>query len=155
MADRGLGARDGRGGRPPFARANGRSDYYRRAFPEERQGLLNREVNPFEIDGYHPVEALLGHVFEQQELAITRIYEDAVQVPELALDRGVHRVEVREIADVRANRETSWAERLLSRLQRPLIQAADGNARALSVEFLRCGQPDPAVAAGDKDILAR
>jgi hypothetical protein len=57
---------------------------------------------------------LLGHVFEQQELAITRIYEDAVQVPELALDRGVHRVEVREIADVRANRETSWAERLLS-----------------------------------------
>src|SRR6266581_2500761 len=155
MADRGLAARDGRGGRPPFARANGRSDYYRRAFPEERQGLLNREVNPFEIDGYHPVEALLGHVFEQQELAITRIYEDAVQVPELALDRGVHHVEVREIADVRANGETSGAERLLSRLQRPLIQAADGNARALSVEFLRCGQPDPAVAAGNKDILVR
>jgi hypothetical protein len=33
--------------------------------------------------------------------------------------------------------------------------AADGDARALSVEFLRCGQPDPAVAAGDKDILVR
>ena len=28
-------------------------------------------------------------------------------------------------------------------------------ARSLSIEFLRCGQPDPAVAAGDKDILAR
>src|SRR5260370_16462331 len=39
--------------------------------------------------------------------------------------------------------------------RRPLIQAADGDARALSVEFLRCGQPDPAVAAGDKDILSR
>src|SRR6266568_4315056 len=155
MADRGLAARDGRGGRPPFARANGRSDYYRRAFPEERQGLLNREVNPFEIDGYHPVEALLGHVFEQQELAITRIYEDAVQVPELVLDRGVHPIEVREIADVRANGETSGAERLLSRLQRPLTQAADGNARALSVEFLRCGQPDSAIAAGDEDVLVR
>jgi hypothetical protein len=25
--------------------------------------------------------------------------------------------------------------------------------RALSVEFLRCGQPNPAVAACDKDIL--
>jgi hypothetical protein len=26
---------------------------------------------------------------------------------------------------------------------RPLIQAADGDARALSADFLRCGQPDP------------
>ncbi len=98
---------------------------------------------------------MLGHVFEQQELAITRIYEDAVQVPELAFDRGVHRVEVREIADVRANGETSGSKRLLSRLQRPLIQAADGNARALSVEFLRRGQPDSAIAAGDEDVLVR
>src|SRR6516165_2617591 len=155
MADRGLAGRDGRGCGPPLARANGRSDDYRRALPEQRQGLLNREVNPFEIDGYHLVEALLCYVFEQQELAVTCIYEDAVQVPELPLDRGEHRVEVGEIADVRANGETSGSKRLLSRLQRPLIQAADGNARALSVEFLRCGQPDPAVAAGDKDILVR
>jgi hypothetical protein len=29
------------------------------------------------------------------------------------------------------------------------------DARALSVEILRRGQPDPAVAAGDKDILVR
>jgi hypothetical protein len=36
-----------------------------------------------------------------------------------------------------------------------MIQAADGDARALSVEFLRCGQPDPAVAAGDKNIFVR
>src|SRR6266852_2133671 len=114
-----------------------------------------RSGSTFEIDGYHHLEALLGHVFEQQELAITRIYEDAVQVPELALDRGVHRVEVREIADVRANGETSGSERLLSRLQRPFIQAADGNARALSVEFLRCGEPDSAIAAGDEDVLVR
>jgi hypothetical protein len=35
----------------------------------------------------------------------------------------------------------------------PLCQYA--LKRALSVEFLRCGQPDPAVAAGDKDILVR
>src|SRR3981189_1408980 len=97
MDDCCLAGRDRRGCRPPLARANGRIDDYRRAFAEEREGLLNREVSPFEIDGYHPVEALLGHVFEQQELAITRIYEDAVQVPELSLDRGVHRVEVREI----------------------------------------------------------
>jgi hypothetical protein len=34
------------------------------------------------------------------------------------------------------------------------MQAADGNARALSIEFLCCGQPDPAVATGDEDILA-
>jgi hypothetical protein len=33
------------------------------------------------------------------------------------------------------------------------LQAADGDARALSVEFLRCGAADPAVAAGDEDIL--
>src|SRR2546422_7408913 len=155
MADRGLAARDGRGGRPPFARANGRSDYYRRAFPEERQGLLNREVNPFEIDGYHPVEVLLCHLFERQEHAVACIYEDAIQVLELPLDRGEHRVEVGEIADVRANRETSGAKRLLRRLKRRLIQAADCDARALSVEFLCCRQPDPTVAAGDKDILAR
>src|SRR5262249_16339192 len=155
MVDRGLAGRDGRGRRPPLARANGRIDDYRRALPEQRQGLLNREVSPFEIDRYHLVEALLRHIFEQQELAVACIYEDAVQVPELALDRGEHRVEVREIADVRANGETSSSERLLSRLQRPLIQPADGDARALPVEFLRCGQPDSAVAASDKDILVR
>src|SRR6266446_1387342 len=155
MDDRGLAGRDGRGCRPPLARANGRIDDYRRALPEQRQGFLNSEVSPFEIDGYHLVEALLCHLFEQQELAVTCIYEKAVQVPELPLDRGEHCVELGEIADVRANGETSGSERLPSRLQRPLIQAADGDARALSVEFLRCGQPDPAVAAGDKDILVR
>src|SRR5262249_24942766 len=96
---------------------------------------------------------LLCHLFERQEHAITCIYENAVQVTELTLDRGEHRVEVGEIADVRAKGETSGSKRLLGRLQRPLIQAADGDPRALSVEFLRCGQPNPAVAAGDKDIL--
>src|SRR5499433_857033 len=155
MDDRGLAGRDGRGCRPPLARTNGRIDDDRRAVPEQRQGFLNREVSPFKIDGYHLVEALLCHLFEQQELAVTCIYEDAVQVPELPLDRGEHRVEVGEIADVRANDKTSGSKRLLSRLQRPLIQAADGDARALSVEFPRCGQPDPAIAAGDKDILVR
>ena len=120
-----------------------------------RQGFLNREVNPFEIDGYHLVEALLCHIFEQPEVAVTCIHEDAVQVPELPRDRGEHRVEFGEIGDVRADSETSGSKRLLGRPQRPLIQAADGDARALSVEFLRCGQPDPAVAAGDKDILVR
>src|SRR5262249_29757963 len=151
----GLAGRDGRGCRPPLARADGRIDDYRRALLEQRQGFLNRKVNPFEIDGYHLVEALLCHLFEQKELAVTCIYEDAVQVPELPLDRGEHRVEIDEIADVRANGKTSCSKRLLSRPQRPLIQAADGDARALSVEFLRCGQPDTAVATGDKDILVR
>src|SRR5262249_42580510 len=136
-------------------RAHGRIDDYRRALPEQRQGFLNREVRPFEIDGYHLVEALLCHLFEQQELAVACIDEDAVQVTELPLDRGEHRVEVGEIADIRATGETSGSKRLLRRLQRPLIQAADGDARALSVEFLRCGQPDPVVAASDKDILVR
>src|SRR2546422_4042425 len=153
MDDRGLAGRDGRGCRPPLARADGRIDDYRRALPEQRQGLLNREVSPFEIDGDHLVKTFFCHLFEQQELAVTCIYEDAVQVPELPLDRGEHRVEVGEIADVRAYGETSGSKRLLSRLQRPLIQAADGDARTLSVEFLRCGQADPAVAAGDKNIL--
>ena len=45
------------------------------------------------------------------------------------------------MANVRANSETSASKRLLSCVQRPRIQAADGDARALSVEFLRCGQP--------------
>src|SRR5262245_29970035 len=147
MDDRGLAGRDGRGRRPALARANGRIDDDRRAWPEQRQGLLNREVGPFEIGAYHLVEALLCHLFEHQELAVTCIYEYAVQVPELPLDRGEHRIEVDEFADVRANGETSSPQRPPSRLQRPLIQAADGYARALSVEFLRCSQPDPAVAA--------
>src|SRR5882757_4286777 len=155
MDERGLRGRDDRRGRPPLARANRRIDDYRRTSPEERQGLLNREVSPFEIDAYHLVEALLRHIFEWQEHAVTCIYEDAVQVPELPFDCGEHRVEVGEIAYVRANGETSGSQHLLSRLQRPLIQAADGDARALSVEFLRCGQPDSAVAAGDEDILVR
>src|SRR3989454_9958719 len=155
MDDRGLAGRDGRGGRPPLARANGRIDDDRRAVPEERQGFLNREVRPFEIDGYHLVEAFLGHLFEQPELAVPCIDEDAVQVPELLLDRGEQRVEVGEIADVRAHGETAGSQRRLRRLQRPLIQAADGDARALAVEFLRGGPPDPAVAAGDKDMLVR
>src|SRR5712691_6929256 len=155
MDDGGLAGRDGRGGRPPLTRANRRINDDRRASPEQRQGPLNREVHSFEIDGYHLVEALLCHLFEQQELAVTCIYEDAVQVPELPPDRREHRVEVAEIADGRANGETSGSQRLLSRLQRAHIQAADGDARALSVEFLRCGQPDSAVAACDKDILVR
>src|ERR1700752_5397240 len=112
MDDRGLAGRDGRGCRPPLARANGRIDDDRRASPEQRQGLLNREVSPFEIDGYHLVEALLCHLFEQQELAVTCIYEDAVQVPALPLDRGEYRVEVGEIADVRANRESPGSKGL-------------------------------------------
>src|SRR6516225_6699663 len=68
MDDRSLAGRDGRGSRPPLARANGGIDDYRRALSEQRQGLLNREVSPFEIDGYHLVEALLCHLFEQLEL---------------------------------------------------------------------------------------
>src|SRR6516162_673669 len=109
-----------------------------------RQRLLNCEVGPLEVGAYHPVEALLRHLFERQEFTVTCIDEDAVQVTELSLDRREHGVEVREIADIRANGKTSGAKRLLSRLQRLLIQAADGDARALVVEFLRCGQPDPA-----------
>src|SRR5437762_10282654 len=122
MDDRGLAGRDCRGCRPPLARANGRIDDYRRALPEQRQGFLNREVSPFEIDGYHLVEALLCHIFEHQELAVTCIDEDAVQVPELPLDLGERRVEVGESADVGASGETSGSKRVLSRLQRPLIQ---------------------------------
>src|SRR4029434_9292048 len=136
MDDRGLAGRDCRGCRPSLARAHGRIDDYRRALPEQRQGFLNREVRPFEIDGYHLVEALLCHLFEQQELAVACIDEDAVQVTELPLDRGEHRVEVGEIADIRANGETSGSKRARGRLAPPLIQAADGDARALSVEFL-------------------
>src|SRR5260370_10706160 len=135
MDHRGLAGRDGRRCRPPLARANGCIDDYRRALPEQRQGFLNREVSPFEIDGYHLVEALLCHLFEQQELAVTCIYKEAVQMPELPLDRGEHFVEVGEIADVRANGATSVSKRLLHRLQRTLIQAAGGYSRALSVEF--------------------
>src|SRR5258707_2549771 len=122
MDDRGLAGRDGRGRRPPLARANGRIDDDRRARPEQRQGLLNGEVSPFEIGAYHHVEALLCHVFERQELAVTCIYEQAVQVPELPLDPSEHRIEVGEFADVRANGETSGSQRPLSRLQRPLIK---------------------------------
>ena len=155
MDDRGLAGRDDRGGRSPLARTNRRIDDYRRAFPEKRQGLLDREVNPFEIDAYHLVEALLRHIFERQEHAVACIYEDAVQAPELPLDRGEHRVEVRKIADIRANGETSGSKCFLCRLQRSLIQAANGDARALSAEFLRCGPPDPAIAAGDEDVLVR
>src|SRR4029453_2521396 len=116
MDDRGLTGRDGRGCRPSLPRAYGRIDDYRGAFLEKRQGFLNREVNPFEIDGYHPVEVLLCHLFERQEHAITCIYENPVQVPELPLDRGEHRVGGGEIADVRGNGEASGSKRLLRRL---------------------------------------
>jgi len=44
------------------------------------------------------------------------------------------------------NGETSGSKRLLSACSDPLFKPADGDARALSVEFLRRGQPDPAVA---------
>src|SRR5262245_35157397 len=106
MDDRGLAGRHCRGCRPPLVRAHGRIDDYRRALPEQRQGFLNREVRPFEIDGYHLVEALLCHFFEQQELAVACIYEDAVQVPELPLDRGENSVEVGEIGDIGAKGAT-------------------------------------------------
>src|SRR5258706_13126885 len=92
MDERGLRGRDDRRGRPPLARANRRIDDYRRTSPEDRQGLLNREVSPFEIDAYHLVKALLRHIFEWQEHAVTCIYEDVVPWPELALDSGEQRV---------------------------------------------------------------
>src|SRR5207245_7060788 len=118
--------RDGRGCWPPLARANGRIDDYRRALAEYRQGFLNREVSPFEIDGYDLVEALLCHLFEQQELAVTCIYEDAVQVPELPLDRGEHRVEIGAIADVRSDAEASSAKRPHNRVQSCSLHVAHG-----------------------------
>src|SRR5258708_31327360 len=105
MDERGLAGRDGRGRRPPLARANGRIDDDRCASPEQRQGLLNREVSPFEIGAYHLVEAMLCYLFERQELAVTRICEDAVHVPELPLDRVEHRIEVGELADLPTNAE--------------------------------------------------
>src|SRR5258708_13097008 len=126
MDERGLGGGGGRGRGAPLGRANGRIDDDRCASAEQRQGLLNREVSPFEIGAYHLVEAMLCYLFERQELAVTRICEDAVQVPELPLDRGEHRIEVGEFADVRANAETSGPPRPLSRLQRPLLPAALG-----------------------------
>src|SRR5437667_11181994 len=122
-----------------------------RAWPSARSSSASQR-QPIEIDGHHLVDALLCHLFDEQELAVICVYADAVQVPELPLDRGEHRVQVGEIADVRADGETSGSKRLLSRLQPPLVQAADGDARAPSVDFLRCGQTDPAVAAGDRDI---
>src|SRR5260370_7830749 len=91
MDDRGLAGRDGRGRRPPLARANGRFDDDRRARPEQRQGLLNGEVSPFEIGAYHHVEALLCHLFERQELAVTLIYKQSPHVPQLPLPRSAHR----------------------------------------------------------------
>jgi len=69
-------------------------------------------------------------------------YEQAVQVPELPLDRGEHRIEVGEFADVRANGETSGSQRPLSRLQRPLIQAADAT-RAPSRRSCAVASPIP------------
>src|SRR6266436_6271422 len=98
---------------------------------------------------------MLCYLFERQELAVTCIDEDAVQVPELPLDRGEQRVKVGEFADVRANGETPGSKRLLGRLQRPLFQAADGDARALSVEFLGCMFADRKLPANYKDILVR
>jgi|SRR5215468_11220184 len=86
------------------------------------------EVGPLEVGAYHPVEALLRHLFERQEFTVTFIDEDAVQVTELPLDSGEHRVEVGEIADVRANGETSDPERLLSRLQR--VRCAQAQRRS-------------------------
>ncbi len=56
----------------------------------------------------------LCSVTSLQEVAVTCICEDAVQVRELPVDRGEHRVEVGRIADVRANSETSGPKRFFS-----------------------------------------
>src|SRR5260370_2745413 len=45
MDDRGLAGRDGRGGRPPLASANGRIDDYRRARSEEHTSELQPHLN--------------------------------------------------------------------------------------------------------------
>ena len=132
MDDRGLAGRDGRGRRPPLARANGRIDDDRRARPEQRQGLLNGEVSPFEIGAYHHVEALLCHLFERQELAVTCIYEQAVQVPELPLDRGEHRIEVGEFADVLEGRLTVSAPWQLSSAN---YRVKPGRTETISIRF--------------------
>src|SRR5262245_33379863 len=47
MVDRGLAGRDGRGCRPPLARANGRSDDYRRAWPASPIPLLPPVIRIF------------------------------------------------------------------------------------------------------------
>src|SRR5260221_12079728 len=103
MDDRGLAGRDGRGRRPPLVRANGPIDDDRRARPEQRKGLLNREVSPFEIGAYHPVEALLCYLFERQELALRSIDASAVRGAELSLVRGAQLIQDDEFANVRAS----------------------------------------------------
>src|SRR5258708_11674899 len=143
MDDGGHAGRDGRGRRPPLARANGRIDDDRRARPEQRQGVLNGEVSPFELGAYHHVEALLSRLFERQELAVTCIYEQAVQVPEFPLDRGEHRIEVGEFADFRANGEASGSPAPLSRRQPPPIQAAESRAPAPPSQSPPLSPPDP------------
>src|SRR3989442_500888 len=129
----------GRNGRDPAVDQEVCPDDVRRIVRRE----VNRQLRDFQRIG-HPLAWIAG----SEDI----LYRLALLLPWQSLE---HRVEVGEIADVCATGETSGSKRLLSRLQRPLIQAADGDARALSVEFLRRGQPDPAVAAGDKDILVR
>src|SRR2546427_10417259 len=125
-----------------------------RAWPSAPSSSASQR-QPIEIDGHHLVDALLCHLFDEQELAVICVYADSVQVPELPLDRGEHRVPVGEIADVRADGEPSGSKRLLSRLQPPRVQAAEGHARALSGDFLRARLTDAPVAARDFDMLVR
>src|SRR5260221_1740752 len=83
----------------------------------------------------------------QQELAVTCIDEDAVQVPELPLDRGEQRVEVVKVRDRQSKRLTSSHTLIPYALLCFLIQATHDGARALPCEFLRRRPPELAVAA--------
>src|SRR5258706_265043 len=95
---------------------------------------------------------LLGLLVPRTPLtALPWFGECGVEVPDVAFDGGEQGAEVGNIPNVRATGETSGFKFCLCRLHRPLIQPEDGDARALSVEFLRCGHPDSAITAGDED----
>jgi len=77
-------------------------------------------------------------------------------VPELPLDRGEHRVEVGEIADVRANGEDFRLPSVsLAACSRPLFKPQMATRAPSLSNSCAAASPIPLFAAGDKDILVR
>ena len=120
----------------------------------ERQGLLDREQDPFDVRVERGVELCLGDRPERGERAAPGVGEEDVQTPLLLLDGGVEPVEVVHFRGVRLDRGDVPADHPSGGVQFRQAAPGDEDVGALLHKPLCRGQADAAGPPGDEGDLS-
>ena len=116
-----------------------------------RHGLRAVE-HPAQVDVDHAVELFEGHLLQAGVLRDAGVVDQHVDAPEPlqhAAGRGVHHVAVRDVHHVAFGLRARFAALAHRFVDQGLAQVPDGDARAFTREFERCGQADALGGAGD------